>query len=303
MAQAYFGFKKPANKIVVAATDSTFYSEYKLETATNAYAGRLAMMGTNEDDIVVADGVTYMPHGFIGYEQSFLGSTSYTSNRPATVDTIYAASARVPVLEGSGFWIVAAIATGVKIKKGDLLAPWTGGVLVPVVPLKGGYGLRVPFTKKTAEEDTGLDLPTNMIVSDVLIDCTTADASGTIDVGIGIGTESGYDADGFLDGESLAATGFRVHTNYNSTDSSNTIGVLISTTFKSADSTALYARLPDIYRGDGTCKSLCYTTSNHTVAGDMYFVLHGKGFAPVAIAEQNLDTTTAVTDCMVRSLI
>ena len=38
MAQNYFGFKKPANKIVIAATDSCFYSEYKLESATNAYA-------------------------------------------------------------------------------------------------------------------------------------------------------------------------------------------------------------------------------------------------------------------------
>jgi len=303
MAQNYFGFKKPDNKIVVAATDSCFFTEYKLETATNAYAGRLAMMGTNEDDIIVADGVTYMPHGFIGYEQSFLGNTSMTSNRPATVDTIWTISAKVPVLKGGGFWVVSAVPIGVAIKKGDLLAPWTGGLLVPVAPIGGGYGIRVPFAKSTAEKDTGIDLPAGMVVRDVIVKVGTAVASGTIDVGIGMGTETGYDADGFLDGESCAATGMVVHVNGNTTEANNTLGALIAVGLKTNDGTPAYVDVPKAYVGDGTCESLCYTTSDHAIAGDIFFVVEGAGFAPVAIAEQNIATTAAVTDVMVRSLI
>jgi len=34
--------------------------------------------------------------GIAGYEQSFLGAASSTSNRPANVDTAYAKDARVP---------------------------------------------------------------------------------------------------------------------------------------------------------------------------------------------------------------
>lgn len=303
MTQNYFGFKKPSNKIVVAATDSCFFSEYKLESATNAYAGRLAMMGTNEDDIVVADGVTYMPHGFIGYEQSFLGSTSVTSNRPSTVDTIWTVSMRVPVLKGGGFWIVGAVPIGVDIKKGDLLAPWTGGTLVPVAPMNGGYAIRVPFSKNATEKDTGLDLPAGMTVRDVIAKVVTAASGASIDVGIGIGTESGFDTDGFLDGESCATAGFVVHVNGNTTEANNTLGALIATGIKSGDSTPLYLDVPKAYVGNGTCKSLCYTTSDHTVAGYLYFVVEGAGFAPVAVAEQNLAATTAVTDLMVKSLI
>lgn len=302
MAQNYFGFRKPANKIVVAATDSTFYTEYKLESATNAYAGRLMMMGTNEDDVVVADGVSYMPQGFLGYEQSFMGSTSMTSNRPATVDTIYGASARVPVLFGGGFWVVAAVPIGVDVKKGDLLAPWTGGLLVPVVPMLGGYALRVPFTKYTAEHDTGIDLPAGMIVTDVIVKVVTNEASGTIDIGL-LSSESGGDADGFVDGESCAVVGTIPHVNGNATEANCTRGDLIATELKSNDTTPLFFDVPKPHVCDGTAKSITYTTSNHTVAGYFFVVLASPGFAPVAIAEQNIATTAAVTDVMVRSLI
>lgn len=301
MAQDYFGFRKPANKIVVAATDSCFFSEYKLETATNAYAGRLAMMGTNEDDIKVADAATYMPHGFIGYEQSFLGSTSMTSNRPATVDTIYAASARVPVLKGGGFWIVGAVPAGFAVKKGDMLAPWTGGLLVPVVPMMGGYAIRVPFVKKTAEYDTGIDLPVGTIVSMALARVVTNEASGTLDVGI-LSTESG-DADGFIDGLSCATAGVIAPIMSDaSADADNTLGELISNKV-TGDVASAYLRVPKPHVIETGKTSLTYTTSNHTVAGDFFVVMNGFGFAPVAIAEQNIATTTAVTDVMVRSLI
>jgi len=303
MAQNYFGFKKPANKIVIAATDSCFYSEYKLESATNAYAGRAAMRGTNDDDVVVADGVTYMAHGFIGYEQSFLGSSSMTSNRPATVDTIWAASARVPVLKGGGFWVVAALAAGVVVYKGDLLAPTTGGVLMPVVPMGGGYAMRIPFTKKTSEYDTGIDLPAGAIVRDAIIYVGTNVAGSTIDVGM-LSSESGGDADGFVDGESCANKGFVAHVNGDATEANNTRGDLIALELKSNDTTPLFFDVPKPYICDGTPSSISYTTSDHAIAGYIYLVVDGAGMAPIAIAEESvITTTTAVTDLMVRSLI
>ncbi len=305
MAQDYFGFKKPSNKIIVAAIGNIFYTEYYLESATNAYAGRVAMSGTNADDLVVADGATAMPLGFIGFEQSFLGSTSYTANRPATVDTIWTSGAKVPVIMGGGFWIVGAIAIGVKVAKGDLLAPWGGGTLVPVVPLMGGYGVRIPFTKQATEADTGIDLPSGMIVSDVMVKCTTNAGSATIDIGLGDGTESGFDADGFVDGASLATAGWVQHIDGDTTEANNTLGaLLVKASVKSADTSAKYFDLKKLHVCDGTCVSISYTTSDHTVAGDMYVICNGLGFYPVAIAEEDITTaTSAVTDCMVRSLI
>jgi hypothetical protein len=304
MAQDYFGFKKPSNKIIVAAIGNIFYSEYYLESATNAYAGRVAMSGTNADDVVVADGATAMPIGFIGFEQSFLGSTSYTANRPATVDTIWAVNAKVPVIMGGGFWIVGAVAIGVKIAKGDLLAPWNGGTLVPVVPLMGGFGVRIPFTKNTSEADTGVDLPTGIMVTDVLTKVTTAAGSSTIDVGI-LSTESGGDADGFVDGAACTPAGWVQHINGDTTEANNTLGVLlVNASVKSADTSAKYFDLKKFHVSDGTAISISYTTSDHTVAGDIYVICNGLGFYPVAIAEEDITTaTSAVTDCMVRSLI
>lgn len=48
------------------------------------------MKGTNDNDVVACDGVTKAPFGVAGYEQSFLGAASSTSDRPANVDTAYA---------------------------------------------------------------------------------------------------------------------------------------------------------------------------------------------------------------------
>jgi len=124
----------------------------------------VVMKGTNDDDVVACDGVTKAPFGVAGYEQSFLGAASSTSNRPANVDTAYAKDARVPVLGGGGFVAMMHLAPGVGTVKGDLLASWGGGTVVPVVPMPGGYGVRIPFVKKTDEFDTGVDLPEGIIV-------------------------------------------------------------------------------------------------------------------------------------------
>ena len=78
----------------------------------------------------------------------------------------------------------------------------------------GGMQLRVkkiPITSTPtgAEQDTSFDLPSGAVVRDVLVDVTTAEATGatkTLDVGL-LSSESGGDADGLLDGVSVAATG------------------------------------------------------------------------------------------------
>lgn len=60
-----------------------------------------------------------------------------------------------------------------------------------------------------AETDTGWDLPASSFVIDAFVKVITAEATGTtktIDVGLKA-SESGGDADGFLDGVSVAATG------------------------------------------------------------------------------------------------
>jgi hypothetical protein len=60
-----------------------------------------------------------------------------------------------------------------------------------------------------SEVDTGWDLPAKAVVLDLLVDVITAEATGatkTVDVGL-LSSESGGDADGFLDGVSVAATG------------------------------------------------------------------------------------------------
>lgn len=61
----------------------------------------------------------------------------------------------------------------------------------------------------TSENDTSWDLPAKAVVLDVFVDVGTAEATAstkTIDVGL-LASESGGDADGFLNGISTAATG------------------------------------------------------------------------------------------------
>jgi len=117
---AYSGFRKPNNKIVVAG--NPLVQELKVETATNMYPGRLVKKGTNDDDIVVC-GATDKPIGFLGYEQS------HAAYRPTNVDTAYSAGDRAPVLCGGNFVVVARLANGENVSKGDWLVPAANGEL------------------------------------------------------------------------------------------------------------------------------------------------------------------------------
>lgn len=292
----YYGFVEPDNKVIAYAPNTILIQEEKAEAAT-IKPGMVVMKGTNDDDVVACDGVTKAPFGIAGYEQSFLGAASSTSNRPANVDTAYAKDARVPVLGGGGFVAMLHLAPGVGTVKGDLLASWGGGTVVPVVPMPGGYGVRIPFVKKTTEFDTGVDLPEGMIVSDVIVEVTKEVADATIDVGL-----LGGDADGFLDGESCAAKGFVKHNTVALT--SDVTSLTLGAYFKEADildatgsGGAQTYRVPKYHVvGDGQV-SVSYTTSDSdNLAGNIYMVCAAPGFQIVGRAEETLAPVTATVN-------
>ena len=292
----YYGFVEPDNKIIAYAPNTILIQEEKAEEAT-IKPGMVVMKGTNDDDVVACDGVTKAPFGVAGYEQSFLGAASSTSNRPANVDTAYAKDARVPVLGGGGFVAMMHLAPGVGTVKGDLLASWGDGTVVPVVPMPGGYGVRIPFAENDSETDTGVDLPEGIIVSDVIVEVTKEVSGATIDVGL-LSTENnnGGDADGFLDGESCAALGFVKHNTVDTTAASLTLGNY----FKEADikdattGTAQIYRVPNYHVVGGGQVSVSYKTSDSTdLAGNFYMVCAAPGFQIVGRAEETLAVATA----------
>lgn len=62
----------------------------------------------------------------------------------------------------------------------------------------------------SGEVDLGVDLPATGVITDIFPHVTTAEATGTAtgcDLGL-LSSESGGDADGFLDGVTTAATGY-----------------------------------------------------------------------------------------------
>ena len=294
----YYGFVEPDNKVIAYAPNSILIQEEKAE-ATTIKPGMVVMKGTNDDDVVICDGVSKSPFGIAGYEQSFLGAASSTSNRPANVDTAYAKDARVPVLGGGGFVAMMHLAPGVTTVKGDLLASWGGGTVVPVVPIPGGYGVRIPFVKNTDETDTGVDLPEGIIVSDVIVEVTTKVADATIDVGLLYAEDNnGGDADGFLEKESCAALGFVKHKTVDASAANNTLGAyLVESDITSGDTSALVVSVPGVHVvGDGQV-SVSYTTSNSDkLAGNIYVVCAAPGFQIVGRAEETLAPVTATVD-------
>lgn len=295
------GFKKPDNKFICYGPNVILVQEHKAET-DNIKPGLLVMNGSVDGKVKVCDGVTSAPIGFAGYEQSFLGAPSVVSNRPENVDEAYATDAYVPVLGGGGFVGVGALAAGVAVKKGDLLASWSDGTVVPVANLPGGLGVKIPFVKNASEYDTGVDIPGGMIVSDVLVQVVTKVSSSTIDIGT-LSTASG-DADGFVDGESCASAGFVVHNNVDGTIGNITRGALLTEVqIKDANTSALYYNVPCNYVVGSSAVSVSYTTSNHDVAGNFYIICHAPGFEVVGVAEESVAVGASVQDILVRSLI
>ena len=65
----------------------------------------------------------------------------------------------------------------------------------------------IPIGASTSEIDTGWDLPPKAIVLDVFYNVTALQATVTLDVGVGLGTETGYNHAGFIVNGTVAALG------------------------------------------------------------------------------------------------
>ena len=286
-----YGIVKPSNKILERGTP-TVITSHNIETATSMYAGRLVKKGTTDYDIVVSDGVNPVI-GWLGWEQADM------NNRPATVDTIYAASEEAPVLRGGNFNIVASLAVGFVAARGDVLIPWGSGTVAPAVQFPEGWGVKIPFIKKTAEYTTGVVLPTGIRVNDVWVYVVT-NASATIDIGL-LSSASG-DADGFIDGEDLTNAGWVAHNLVDATTGNITLGVLLDE-IQIKDAASVYTPIKTPYVVGATAQKVTYTTSDATVTGNFYVVVSSPGTFPVAIAEQPIDASAAAADIVVRSLI
>lgn len=134
------------------------------------------------------------------------------------------------------------------------------------------------------ETDSGWDLPAKSIVYSVYVDVKTAESTGstkTIDVGL-LSSDSGGDADGFLDGVSTASakvvTGGFTYTDGTSQNyvSAHTWGVLMYQGLVGADGagTAGTVNLNPYLAATNTAKSVTYTVGSAAteLIADIYIV-------------------------------
>ena len=126
--------------------------------------------------------------------------------------------------------------------------------------------ISIAATPTGAEQDTTFNLPAKSVVLGVWVDVTTAEATGatkTLDVGL-LSSESGGDADGFLDGVSVAATGVVKGTLLNT---GQTLGALL---YVDEDGSATVVPEPHV---TGDAVSVTYTAGSNDFAefrGDIY---------------------------------
>jgi hypothetical protein len=284
-------FVEPTNKIVIAGEPDE--RDYEVSgTVTNMIAGRLVKKGASDGLIVIGD-KTGPNIGWLGYEQTF------APDKPANIDTAYALADKATVLSGPGTILMGYSEDAVG--KGSVMCAGSDG---KVRKLYAGSikTLTVPFTNSaTVEVDSGLNLPAGAVVLDAIVEVVTNVADATIDVGI-LSSESGGNADGFLDGVSCATAGKIAPITSAEAAATLTLGALISTPHKSADATALYGAIPKLWIGNGTATSVSYTTNDKAVTGNIHIMFAEPGVddSPVALAEE---TIAAAGKIMLRSLI
>lgn len=291
---AYSGFQPPNNQIVVAGTPTL--QELKIETATNCKPGRFVMRGTNDDDIIVCNGLK-PPIGVLGYEQA------HPSFKPDTRAGLYAAEAMAPVLNGD-FTAISpgALAVGTAGKKGEILVSWSDGMVLPGIILGGNVGIKIPFGKSATEKKTGVTLPAGVVVRGAMVDVGTAVAGATIDVGT-LSTETG-DADGFLDGVSCAVAGRPELNLVDGTAENNTLGaLLVESVIKSGDESALYFSVGTGYLVPSGGKEVTYTTTESAVAGEIILIIEAPGVVPVGKLETSANAASAAANAVYKCLI
>lgn len=148
-----------------------------------------------------------------------------------------------------------------------------------------GEIVRLPLIyNNNVETSANFELPVGAVIrpEDMWLIVTTIDATETISIGIGMSTEAGFDADGFVVTYPLDTAGtYRVADMATSVDGSSQnylttyMGVLFwngKVGANAADQSGIYATKS--YRGDGTCKTLCYTCSagSDTFVGALVFI-------------------------------
>lgn len=299
---AHSGFVHPTNKVIVQGKPEVLDRTAEVDTIK---PGLVVKRGTTQDLIKLGDFST-QALGFAGYEQAsqpnFSTTSIYEVNRPEGLTGAYATGAKVPVLYLANFVLLSKMQAGSAAFKGDDLACLSGGELVAGKITDKGFAIRIPFVKKTSEFATGFVLPAGAIISDVFVEVSTAVASSTINVGLletGDDAEAGGDADGFLVAESCAGKGRVQHKEFDADATNNTLGaLLVAGDIKTADSPALYYSVPKKHVCDGVAKTVSYTTSNHTIAGDIYIVV--EGLKPIA---QSVEDVSAGAAVLVRSLL
>lgn len=156
--------------------------------------------------------------------------------------------------------------------------------------------VRFKYNTGTTETDMGFDLPADAEVLDVLIYVRTAEATGTtktLDIGL-LSSESGGDADGFLDGVSVSATGLKrfahtITTGANNTYlASTTLGALMRDFVAGEDTAAggdgFVAHKPHL-TSSVTAKSVSITPGSNNFAelvADIIFIYRAT-YSPVVV--------------------
>ena len=156
--------------------------------------------------------------------------------------------------------------------------------------------VKIPVTATEAanttatEKDTGFDLKAGWTVLDAWIVVNTADTDETVDVGTNSNVSGVGDADGFIDGASLATTGL-VYPDATVTGgaySATTRGALLADYSVAAGTPGLFHKKPYTVATD---IDLTFTTSNgtDTAAFDIYLLIYDP--SPTAAIDVYADET------------
>ena len=156
--------------------------------------------------------------------------------------------------------------------------------------------VKIPVTATEAanttatEKDTGFDLKAGWTVLDAWIVVNTVDAGETVDVGTNSNVSGVGDADGFIDGASLATTGL-VYPDATVTSgaySATTRGALLADYIAGSGTSGLFHKKPYTVAAD---IDLTFTTSDgtDTAAFDIYLLIYDP--TPTAAIDVYADET------------
>jgi len=294
------GYQTPVGRIVVKG-EVPDIRHLNVESATNLVPGKLLETGTSSYDVVAASGDA-PPIGWLGYEQTV------PNNRKEAITTAPTAATEHAVLAGGGFVIYATLAIGPTALEGDDVYSWSAGNVVTGYELNGQKCVRVPFSKNTSEADTGLDVPANVVIHWAAIEVTSAVASGTIDVGLGNGSETGHDADGLLDAALTSTAGINAQNMVDATAGNITGSGALLDEVEIKDATGTPVFTPIRYfpglKCDGTLVSLSYTTSSHASTGYILLAVSGPGVKKVGTCAKAVTASSSATqNIFVRSCL